>query len=149
MENNQPNKESKKNIIIAVAIVVVLAAVIIAAVKGGSGANQNDADNTAANTPVATEAPKITPIFMYFVSSADEGYEQTMAVIEELKAEYEGRIVFDIRDVTNDPEMAERYSAAGNTPMLIMSNADNNISAILPMCSDKEQLKASIEQTLE
>ena len=98
---------------------------------------------------VKKEPEKVyTPTFMYFVSANDEGYDNTNKVIEELKKEYEGKINFDVRNIDEDKEAAENFSAAGNTPLLIMLNTKNDISAFNPKCSDKDMLKQAIEAAL-
>ncbi len=90
-----------------------------------------------------------TPTFMYFVSDSDAKFEETAKMIEELKKEYSGKINFDIRNVDENPEDKENFSFIdGNTPALIMLDTTNNISAIVPMCNDKDTLKAEMDKTL-
>ncbi len=130
---------------VLVCIIVVVVAVTNSRDSGESGTQT--ADNGSAVTE-ETEVPYHTPVFMYFVSKNDEGYTDYMAMIEELKAEYDGRVTFDIVDVDEEPESKENFPVEGNTPMLIMTNTVNDISAMEFKCSDKETLKNDIERSL-
>ena len=89
-----------------------------------------------------------TPTFMYFVSGSDENYDEAMAVVEELKAEYEGQITFDIHNIDETPEDKTNFPVEGMTPALIMLNTSNDISAMEFMCADKDKLKDDIENAL-
>ena len=89
-----------------------------------------------------------TPTFMYFVSGSDEGFENTNKIIEELKKEYKGKVNFDVRNIDEDKDAGKNFSAEGNTPLLIMLNTKNDISAFNPKCSDKDTLKQAIEIAL-
>lgn len=112
----------------------------------GKNEEKNEAPGAAASE---TEVPQITPIFMYFVSKSDEGYNEYMAMLDELKAEYDGRVEFQITDVDENPEAKENFPTEGNTPLLIMNNHDNNITAIEFKCADKEKLKEDIEASFK
>lgn len=117
--------------------------------KADSKENKN-AGATASDTATATEIPQITPIFMYFVSKSDSNYDKYMKVIDELKKEYDGRVEFDIRDIDKNPENKENFGMVdGNTPVLIMNNHDNNITAIEFKCADKAKLVEDIEASFE
>lgn len=88
-----------------------------------------------------------TPTFMYFVSKSDAEYEKTMGIIEELKKEYDGKVVFDIKDVDKEPELKESFPVDGETPALIMLNIHNDISGFEYRCNDKEKLIQCIENS--
>ena len=107
---------------------------------------KNDADPKS--TSAATEEQVYTPTFMYFVSESDETYEEEMAIVKELEKEYKDKVTFDIHNVDETPEDAERYSVAGMTPALIMLNTKNDISTFEFMCADKDALKKDIENAL-
>ena len=107
---------------------------------------KNEAKTESA--PAATEEQVYTPTFMYFVSGEDATYEEEMAIVEELKKEYDGKVNFDIHNIDETPEDAERYSVVGVTPALIMLNTKNDISAFEFMCADKDKLKKDIEDAL-
>lgn len=86
------------------------------------------------------------PTFMYFVSNADE--ETVTETIDKLKAEFEGRVIFDIINVDENPDAKENFPIDENTPMLIMLNTKNDISALAPKCTGYDELKAQIEKAL-
>lgn len=144
MDNNKKNK-----IILAVVAAVIVAAIVIAAVVSG-GSDKKSSNISDNQQTQQTQAPKVTPTFMYFVSKADAAYNEEMAMIEELKAEYGEKVNFDIKDVDEDTTIAENFAfVPGNTPALIMLNTANDISAIQMQCADKATLKAEIDKALE
>ncbi len=143
-QNSSFNMKNPKTIIAIVAAVVIVIALIVIAVNN----NSNSGGTADTSTVEATERPRVTPTFMYFVSSADEGYDDTQAMLAELEAEYGESIKFDIRNVDDDPEMAENYSVTGQTPALIMLDVYNDISAFAWQCNDKELLISYIEAAL-
>ena len=100
---------------------------------------------TQSSTPVVEEEKTFTPLFMYFVTKSDKNYDEYMAVVEDLKKEYKGKVEFDIIDIDENPEAKDNFPAAGNTPLLIMNNTKNEISGFGFKCADKEQLKQYIE----
>ena len=107
------------------------------------------ADSSAA--PKATQkAEKVKPTFMYFVTNADMEAEATQKVIAELKKEYADQVVFDIKNVDDDPSLLENFSLVNNqTPALIMLNTNNDISKFLFKTTDTKQLKEAIENALK
>lgn len=110
----------------------------------------NKAEASKQTEQSSAEPEKVyTPTFMYFVSSKDDGFENTNKMLEELKKEYSDKITFDIRNIDEDPETVKNFPVEGNTPTLIMLNTKNDICAFLFKCSDKEQLKQEIEKALE
>ncbi len=152
--NNTNGTNNKKALyaIIAAAVIIILAiAAVIAVNIGGGGEDGNIVSETssAGAETAAEERNDYTPVFMYFVSKNDEGYNEYMGMIDELKSEYEGDVTFNIVDVDEDPSAKENFPAEGNTPMLIMTNKSNDISAIEFKCSDKEKLAEDIENTLK
>ncbi len=89
-----------------------------------------------------TEAPKVAPTFMYFITNADK--EQAEATVEKLKKEYKD-VNFDVRNVDENPEELDSFPIAkGNTPFLIMLNTNNDPCAF-EQVSDEARLKEIIE----
>lgn len=91
---------------------------------------------------------KYTPTFMYFVSEADENYDEAMTVVSELQEEYGKKVTFDIHNIDETPEDKENFPVDGQTPALIMLNTKNDPSAFEFQCSDKETLKKDIDAAL-
>ena len=123
-----------------------------AAQPTAGGENAANQQNTAApQVEEVTEDPEkvYTPTFMYFVAETDANFAQTNETIEKLKKEYEGRVTFDIRNVTQDPSQLENFPVAGQTPALIMLNTSNDISNFLFMNGNYDDLKAAIEAALQ
>lgn len=151
--NNGTNNKKALYVIIAVAVIILLAIAAVIAVNSGGDETGSGQENSAAVTDnavaEATARNDYTPVFMYFVSKNDEGYNEYMSMIDELKSEYDGRVTFDIVDVDEDPTAKENFPVDGNTPMLIMTNTTNDISAIEFKCSDRDKLKEDIENTLQ
>lgn len=100
------------------------------------------------NTDSVTNEEKVTPTFMYFYTNDDVSIVEPL--LEELEAEYGGRVNFDAVNIDEDPETLENFSlVSGNTPALIMLNTNNDISKFEFQCTDKETLKADIEEALQ
>lgn len=90
---------------------------------------------------------KVTPTFMYFYTNADT--ETVTPVLEELQDEYGKKVTFNLINVDENPEALENFQlVSGNTPALIMLNTNNDISKFEFQCSDKETLKADIDNAL-
>lgn len=112
---------------------------------------ENEKKDTAKNTETNTattaveEEKTFTPLFMYFVTKSDKNYSEYMAVVEELKKEYKGRVEFDIIDIDENPEAKDNFPVENATPLLIMNDTKNTISGFGIKCADKEQLKQYIE----
>lgn len=165
--------KNKKVIIIAVAVFVVVGAILAATLKGNKN-NTENIDNTNITTTEenassennkaeeSTETTKQeetdsaetkeentkTPVFMYFVSESDANYDEAIKVFEELKKEYEGKIEFDLRNITKNPEILDNFSLVdGNTPTLIMDGKEG-ITGMQFKMTDKATLKAEIEKAL-
>lgn len=117
---------NKKIIIAAVAIIAIVA--VIAGIIGSSG-------------------PK--PTFMYFVSKTDVDYDNAMSTVESLKESYGKKINFDIVDVDENPESKKNFPVEGQTPVLIMLNTSNDISALEFKCSDEAKLENAIKSALK
>lgn len=148
MENNT-NKRTM-GILIGVAAVLVVIIIILVVVFMGSGDTENGGTSGNGSTSQATEVvEEKTPVFMYFVSKNDEGYSDYMAMVDELKSEYGDKVNFDIVDIDENPDSKQNFPVDGNTPMLIMTNKANDISAIEFSCSDKTKLTDDIEATLK
>ncbi len=118
----------KTSTIITVAAVIVIAAFVI-----GS---------------IVYNANKPKPIFTYFVSSADPDYGEMQEVVKNLSAEFEGRVIFDIRDVHTDPDQLNRFPVADTIPTLYMIDGDENINSIVTDSYDGAVLRKAIEKAL-
>ncbi len=93
-------------------------------------------------------ADKVKPTFMYFYTNADT--ETVDPIIEELKDEYGKKVTFSLVNVDENPEALKNFElVSGNTPALIMLNTDNDISKFEFKCTDKDTLKADIEDALK
>ena len=95
------------------------------------------------------EAEKVTPTFMYFVSKSDAEHDKTNAMIEELKKEYGDKVRFDIVDIDENPDAKNNFPVDGQTPVLIMLNTSNDISALEFKCNDKSTLENDIKKAME
>jgi thioredoxin-like negative regulator of GroEL len=106
-------------------------------------------DTSKTENEVSSEAQKVTPTFMYFISESDTGYEQTNTMLKELQEQYGDRVRFDIVNVDENPDAKKNFPVDGQTPALIMLNTSNDISALEFQCSDKDTLIKDIENALK
>lgn len=103
-----------------------------------------DKDNEILTEEETTAENKVyVPTFMYFVTNTDE--KDTKEAVNKLKKEYQDNVTFDIVNVDENPDAKNNFPVEGNTPMLIMLNTNNDISAFEPKCSDYNVLKKHIE----
>lgn len=140
-----------KKVIAAVIAVIAVIIVIIAAVAIGSG---NGGENTSGEGSTAEAGAAVTAdpndntrvTMTLFYSVNDEEHEQTMAAVEELKAQYGDTVVFDLKDVDSE-ESQEIVSNMpfldGATPAVLMSTGKLAMS-----CRDKASLESIIEEAL-
>ena len=98
-------------------------------------------------TQKQAEEKVYVPTFMYFVSNADK--DAVAETLDKLKKEFEGKVTFDIVNVDENPDAKKNFPVEGNTPMLIMLNTKNDISAFAPKCTGYDELKLQIEKALE
>lgn len=145
---NQTNKKTMGILIGIAAVLVILIIVLVVSFMGASDTENGNGSNGSSSQATEVVEEK-TPVFMYFVSKNDEGYSDYMAMVEELKSEYGDEVNFNIVDVDENPDSKQNFPVDGNTPMLIMTNKTNDISAIEFSCSDKEKLTEDIEATLK
>ncbi len=89
-----------------------------------------------------------TPTLMYFVSEKDEKFDEEMKLITELEKEYESKINFDIHNIDKTPEDKKNFPVEDTTPVLIMLDSSNNISALEFLCLDKETIINEIEKAM-
>lgn len=133
--------KNKKIIAIIIAAVIVVLAVI------GIVVLVNNNNSTTTNT---ADENKVAPTFMYFVSKSDATYEEEMKAVEDLKEKYNGKVVFDVKDVDEDPDSLKSFPMVeGNTPFLIMLDTNNDLCAFEPSISDKKELAKVIDGALE
>ncbi len=119
--------------------------------EGTEEAETSEKTSETVETAETAEEEKVyTPTFMYFVSKNDAKYDEAMKAVDELKSEFDGKVKFDIVDVDENPDAKKNFEMVdGNTPFLIMLNTKNDICAFEFMCSDKDKLKADIENALK
>lgn len=96
----------------------------------------------------AEEQVEVTPTFMFFSSKSDADYESTMAAVNELQEAYGDRIKFDLIDIDENPEAKENFPVEGQTPVLIMLNTSNDISAFEFKITDKAKMEDTIKNAL-
>lgn len=114
----------------------------------GFNNRMENSENTAQKEP-EEEKKVYTPTFMYFISNSDADFEKTNEVIEKLKKEYGEKVVFDIRNVDEDPSQLDNFPVEGQTPALIMLNTNNDISNFLFQNGNYDELKAAIDAALK
>lgn len=146
MEKKDPEVESRVRVYLII-FAILLAAVVVGLVIHGKNSGTTSGSVEQSKT---VEEKVYTPTFMMFVTKDDEGYDDYMAVIEEVKAEYEGRVNFDITDIEEESEAKENFGdiIALGTPTLIMLNTKNEPCAFVGKCVDKQQMTETIEAAL-
>lgn len=82
------------------------------------------------------------PTFMYFVTSKEE--RQAADLIRELEAEYGELVIFEIKNISEDRKLLEKYPIEGHTPALIMELPGGEVSEILLDANDKDKLIETI-----
>lgn len=163
----------KSKILVGIIVGVVAIVAVVAAINlGGEDNNKKGNDESEFidsavvktltpqnnggedNTP-ATQKPKVTPTFMYFVAKSDPEYDTAISVAKELEAQYGDKVKFEVLDVDENPELKQKYSINQEgvtfmqTPTLIMLDVDNDISFIgESKVTDKETLKGAIDKAL-
>ncbi len=131
----------KEHKVVSVVVGVVVIALIVLAVCLSVKPN-------GANTDSEKETFK--PTFMYFVSKSDETFEEEMKVVEALKKDFEDEVVFDIKDIDENPEAIKSFPMVeGNTPFIIMLDSNNDLSVFKPGVVDKKELKGYIKEALK
>lgn len=139
--------------LIALAAILIIAVILIMALGTNKSGNTNDTRNMTtseeSNDTAEEDNTVYTPTFKYFVSKNDSDYDSYMATIDELKSEYGDKVTWDIVDIDEHPEAKENFSVDNDTtPMLILTNTKNDISAMEFKCSDKNTLKADIDTAI-
>lgn len=164
-------KSINKKILIPVLVLIVIA-IIAAGILLPKNDNTQAPENQASQTqttennetneipnPAYTEDENPTenneningldkPIFMYFVTNSDLENETTKQSLEKLQKEYDGRVIFEIRNADEDPSLYDNFPIEGAMPMLIMQKKGGDIANFLFSTNDYESLKAAIEPTL-
>lgn len=136
-----------KKKILALGCVMVLAASMLA----GCGCSNSANTNTNTDEPAATEqaVERVTPTLMYFISNSDATFDAEKSVIDELQNEYGDKVNFTVINIDEDTEAANNFPVQGSTPMVIMLNTKNDISAMSPFTSDKDALKTIIDSAMQ
>ncbi|MDD6214651.1 MAG: hypothetical protein PUB42_05665 [Firmicutes bacterium] len=89
------------------------------------------------------------PIFTYYVTSADLKDKEIKACLERLTEEYGTRVVFEIKNVSENRKLLDEYPVKDRTPALIMQDRNGNVSDILFKTAEYKNLKESLERVLE
>lgn len=97
-------------------------------------------------TPIETGAEDNMPTFIYFVTNADSDAEATY---NKLEKEYKKKVRFELRNIDDEPELANNFPVGGNTPALIMLSPTGDISNILFKTADYDTLKSAIEASFK
>ena len=127
---------------------VILAALMGVTMLAGCGNKAKEAPDTA-NEPTAEESvEKVTPTLMYFISNSDATFDEEQKTVEELQQEYGDSVNFSVINIDVNTEAANNFPVQGQTPMVIMLDTSNNISAMSPMTYEKDELKEIIDAAL-
>ena len=122
----------------------ICAAIMGAAMLAGCGNTNSDKGETGTDTAVE----KVTPTLMYFISNSDATFEEEQKTAEELQNEYGDSVNFSIINIDVNTEAANNFPVQGQTPMVIMLDTSNNISAMSPMTYEKDALKGIIDAAM-
>lgn len=148
-------KTSNKKILILIVIIAVIVCAIMLLLKP-----DNNSEGLQGNqNPAFTEEEDPTkndeningldqPIFMYFVTNADLENKTTKETLEKLQSEYKDRVIFEIRNADEEPELYENFPLDAGMPMLIMQKKGGDIANFLFSNNNYDELKAAIEATL-
>ena len=111
---------------------------------------QEETEFKAENTENKEEEKVYKPTFTYFVSAKDAGHDDYMKVLEKLQKEYKDKVVFDIKNIDENPELLNNFEIVkGQTPTLIMLDTNNDISNFLFKNGNYDELKAAIDAALQ
>lgn len=150
MEKKNPEVESRARIYLIIFAVLLAAVIAVLVIRGKNNATSENGVSESGES-MTVEEKVYTPTFMMFVTKNDENYDEYMAVIEEIKTEYEGKVNFDITDIEEESEAKDNFGdiIALGTPTLIMLNTKNEPCAFVGKCSDKQQMIDNIETALK
>lgn len=123
----------------------ICAAIMGVAMLAGCG-NDNSGSTGEAGPDAAVE--KVTPTLMYFISNGDATFDEEQKTVEELQQEYGDSVNFSVINIDVNTEAANNFPVQGQTPMVIMLDTSNNISAMSPMTYEKDALKEIIDAAL-
>ena len=124
---------------------IILAALMGAVILTGCG---KKADPVTPDITSDTAVEKVTPTLMYFISNSDATFEEEQKVVEELQNEYGDSVNFSVINIDINTEAANNFPVQGQTPMVIMLDTSNNISAMSPMVYEKDALKEIINAAM-
>ncbi|MBQ3426993.1 MAG: hypothetical protein IJH37_07615 [Clostridia bacterium] len=142
MEKKNPEVESRVKIYLIIFAILLAAITAVLVIRGKSSGGTEQSKTV--------EEKVYTPTFMMFVTKDDAGYDDYMAVIKEVEAEYEGKVNFEITDIEEESEAKQNFGdiIALGTPTLIMLNTKNEPCAFVGKCVDKQQMTDTIEAAL-
>ena len=142
MEKKNPEVESRVKIYLIIFAILLAAITAVLVIRGKSSGGTEQSKTV--------EEKVYTPTFMMFVTKDDAGYDDYMAVIKEVEAEYEGKVNFEITDIEEESEAKQNFGdiIALRTPTLIMLNTKNEPCAFVGKCVDKQRMTDTIEAAL-
>ncbi len=123
----------------------ICAAIMGVAMLAGCG---NDNSGSTGETGPDAAVEKVTPTLMYFISNGDATFDEEQKTVEELQQEYGDSVNFSVINIDVNTEAANNFPVQGQTPMVIMLDTSNNISAMSPMTYEKDALKEIIDAAL-
>lgn len=129
-------------------LALTVAAILATSALAGCGKKTEDT-NTVDLEQTETAVEKVTPTLMYFISNSDQTFDEENKVMEELKNEYGDDVNFNVINIDENTEAANNFPVQGNTPMVIMLNTTNDISAMSPQTYEKDALKEIIDAALK
>lgn len=129
--------------------ILALSVAAILAVTALAGCGKKAEDTNTADTQTETAVEKVTPTLMYFISNSDETLNDEKAVIEELEEKYGDDVNFNVINIDENTEAANNFPVQGNTPMVIMLNTKNDISAMSPKTYEKKDLEEIIDAAMK
>ena len=143
------NKLNKDEItVIKIAAAAVISALILFFVIHPY-ANRQTVQNEEQTTVNSDGNEVKKPVFTYYLTSADLKDKKIKACLERLTGEYGTRVVFEIKNVSENKKLLDEYPVKDRTPALIMQDRNGNVSDILFKTAEYENLKESLERALE
>ncbi len=133
-------------LIISAVVVAVLAAVMVIGSLFGVKSTEQGEEQKLEEVKNEAEEKIYTPTFVYFISN--EHIEATQEVLDKLKNEYDGKIIFDIRNIDETGEDLSQSFGNESMPLLLMHDKKGDMCSILMQNSDYEDLKGAIEAAI-
>lgn len=132
--------KNKKELILFLSAVVISILLVILAVA--PRVNRQTVLNGEKSVTTDAGERMQKPTFMYFVTSREE--KEADGLIRELEEEFGDRVIFEIKNISEDKGLLAKYPVEGNTPALIMELPGGDVSEILLSAVDKDKLIEAI-----